>query len=286
MFRKILPAALLVMLSVAVYAQKDTTNVSVQIITEKGNKKVIVDADGDTWQQTTRRKNVSTNWFSGLDLGFSNFVDNTAYSDAAAQAFAPGSNADWFDLKNGKSVNVNLWIVSQKVNLISHHVNLKYALGLELNNYRFKNPIRFNANTPYVGWDNTDGRGYSKNKLAADYVTFPLMLNVDFGKQRNNRLNYTANKKGNKLELSAGKHKEWGFSAGISAGYLYSSRNKTITSDEGKHKLKDNFNLRPWKLSYVAELNLGYLSLYGSYAMKGMFKDGLDMTPYNVGIRF
>ncbi len=72
--------------------------------------------------------------------------------------------------------------MSQKVNLINHNVNLKYALGLELNNYRFKNPVRFNANLPYVEWDRTEGRTYSKNKLAADYVTFPLMLNFDFGK--------------------------------------------------------------------------------------------------------
>src|SRR5690606_30454648 len=125
--------------------------------------------------------------------------------------------------------------------LIQHHVNLKYALGLELNNYRFKNPVRFAENAPYLNWDDTEGRSYSKNKLAADYVTFPLMLNFDFGSQGNSRVSYRSKKDSKKISISAGKQKEWGFSAGISAGYLYSSRNKTITSDEGKQKLKDNF---------------------------------------------
>lgn len=285
MLRKIVPTVLGLVMSAAAYAQKDTSSVTVQVITDKDNKKVIVDAEGEVWQRTARRKAVTTSWFGGLDFGFANFVDNTDYTTAGAQAFAPGSDASWFDLRNGKSVNVNLWIFNQKVSLINHHVNLKYALGLELNNYRFKNPVRFNERLPYVEWDNTNERTYSKNKLAADYVTLPLMLNFDFGKGGTS--GYSISKKHKKgFEISAKKSREWGFSAGISAGYLYSARNKTITSDEGKQKLKDNLNLNPWKLSYVAEVNLGVVSLYGSYAMKGMFKDGLDMTPYNVGIRF
>ncbi|GAB3413831.1 hypothetical protein [Niabella aquatica] len=283
MLRKIMPAVLGLIWSANVFAQKDTSSVTVQVITDKNNKKVIVDAEGNLYQKTSRRKNVTTNWLGGFDFGFANFVDHTAYGSAGSDAVAPGSTADWFDLKNGKSVNVNLWILSQKVNLVNHTVNLKYALGLELNNYRFKSPVRFNENAPYIRWDNTAGRTYSKNKLAADYVTVPFMLNFDFGSGSGSSIKY---KKGKDAVFSYGKKREWGFSAGISAGYLYSARNKTITSDEGKEKLKDNFNLRPWKLAYVAEINLGYLSLYGSYAAKSMFKNGLDMTPYTVGIRF
>lgn len=284
MLRKIATAALLTLWSIAVFAQKDTAEVTVQVITEKNKQKVIVDADGNVYQKSSKRKNITTSWLGGWDIGFSNFADNTAYGSAEANVVAPGSTADWFDLKNGKSVNVNIWLLAQKVNLISHTVNLKYALGLELNNYRYKRPVRYNDKVPYVQWDNTDGRTYSKNKLAADYVTFPVMLNFDFGKGSNRSFKYKKSK--NNVSFSYGKAREWGFSAGFSAGYLYSSRNKTITSDEGKQKVKDNFNLNPWKISYVAEVNMGYISLYGSYATKSMFKNGLDMTPYTVGIRF
>src|SRR5882757_9175786 len=56
-----------------------------------------------------KNENVTTNW-GILDLGFSNFTDKTNYAGAAAQAIAPGSNDDWFNLRNGKSVNVNFWI--------------------------------------------------------------------------------------------------------------------------------------------------------------------------------
>ncbi|ULT43522.1 hypothetical protein KRR40_08865 [Niabella defluvii] len=33
--------------------------------------------------KTTRRKNITTSWFGGLDIGFSNFTDNTNYTSGA-----------------------------------------------------------------------------------------------------------------------------------------------------------------------------------------------------------
>ena len=78
----------------------------------------------------------------------------------------------------------------------------------------------------------------------------------------------------------------FGFSGGVSAGYLYSSRQKTKSAANGKQKVWDDFDLNPWKISYVGELQLGFVKLYGSLATKSMFAKGLDQTPYNVGIRF
>ena len=86
------------------------------------------------------------------------------------------------------------------------------------------------------------------------------------------------------FNFTPGRYRAFGFSAGISAGFLYSSRQK-IKGPDGKSKLKDDFNLRNWKLSYIGELNLGPMKLYGSYALQSMWEKGLDQTPYNVGIR-
>ena len=222
-------------------------------------------------RKKTKPTNVKTNWCV-VDLGFSNFEDNTNYSSTTAQQYAPGSNSNWFDLKYGKSVNVNIWFFIQRLNMIKHVVNLKYGLGFELNNYRYKQPVRYEAkppavaNPPIVILDTmTPNRNYEKNKLAADYITVPMMINF----------NFTPNRKDG-----------FGLSAGISAGYLYSARNKTITSDEGKKKAIDDFDLERWKLSYIGELSLGPVILYGSLATRSMYQHGFDMTPYNIGIRF
>jgi hypothetical protein len=50
-------------------------------------------------------------------------------------------------------------------------------------------------------------------------------------------------------------------------------------------KLRDDFDLRKWKVSYIGELNLGPVRLYGSYALKSMWEKGLDQTPYSIGLR-
>ena len=221
-------------------------------------------------RKTDKPSNISTNWWI-IDLGFSNYTDNTDYGSAAAQAYAPGSNKTWFDLKDGKSRNVNIWVFMQRINMVKHVVNFKYGLGLELNNYHYKQNIRYVekpqpvVDPAIVYLDNTVDRDYRKNKLAADYLTVPVMLNFNF---------------------TPGRKKGFGRSAGISAGYLYSARNKTKTSDEGKEKAKDDFELDRWKLSYVAELSLGPVRFYGSYALKNMYERGLDIKPYNFGFRF
>jgi hypothetical protein len=223
----------------------------------KKQKDVII-----TEHRRSKPSNISTNWWI-IDIGFANLNDKTNYGSAAAQAFAPGSTKDQFDLRTGKSINVNIWFFMQRLNLVKHVVNLKYGLGLELNNYRFDDErVRLSKNPTFITTDPTLAN-VDKNKLAADYITVPMMLNFNF---------------------TPGRKKGFGLSAGMSAGYLYSSRQK-IKDDGNKTKLHDNFDLRKWKLSYIGELNLGPVRLYGSYALKSMWEKGLDQTPYNVGIR-
>jgi hypothetical protein len=151
----------------------------------------------------------------------------------------------------------------QRINMIKHAVNLKYGVGLELNNYHYDDTrVRFVKNPTLITLDQTleDAK---KNKLAADYLTVPVMLNFNFTPNRN---------------------KGFGFSAGVSAGFLYSARQKT-KMDGDIDKLKSDFDLERWKLSYVGEILLGPVKLYGSYAFKSMWDKGLDQTPYTVGFR-
>jgi len=246
------------------HPQSDTIRIGKMIIVRTpGSAKE--DNDRETtrvYRRQYKPSNITTNWLI-FDLGFTNFNDQTNYLSAETQAFAPGSDEDWFKLKNSKSSNVNIWFFMQRLNVIKHVVNLKYGLGIETNNYRFDEPLKFETEpTTKVIMDNSTR--YKKNKLSADYVTIPMMLNINFT-----------------------PHREQGFSlsAGMSAGYLYASRQKTITDADGKRKKKEDFDLRPWKLNYIAELGLGPVKLYGSYATQSMFEKGLDLTPYAVGIR-
>lgn len=248
--------------------KNDTIRIGgITIIKKAGDKdREIISDDKDKEDKISYRKrkpeNISTNWWI-VDLGYTGLNDNTNYASTAAQAFAPGSTEDWFDLRSGKSRNVNVWFFMQRINIISHVVNLKYGMGLELNNYRFDDErIRFQKDPTLISLDNTL-KDAKKNKLAADYLTVPLMLNFNF---------------------TPGHKNGFGISGGMSAGLLYSARQKTKLNDN-KEKLNNDFDLKRWKLSYVGELLLGPVKLYGSYALENMWDKGLDHTPYTVGFR-
>jgi len=152
----------------------------------------------------------------------------------------------------------------QRMSLVKRVVNLKYGVGIELYKYFYKSDIRYiDGPNPYVERQDVD---FSCNKLALDYVTVPLMLNI----------NPNPGHKSGGLNISFG----------ASASYLYGARNKQRSDDFGKQKFAGDFNIERWKLAYVGELGLGPVRLYGSYAIKALHQYGVDQHPYTVGIRF
>jgi hypothetical protein len=213
-------------------------------------------------------KKVSTNWFV-YDIGFAGYNDNTNYATSAAQAFVkpagsvPASKGD-FALKTSRVSNFNLWFFMQRVSIIKSVLNLKYGFGIESNNYFFKTGITYvddiNVYAMRGGLNEL-----SKNKLVANYLTVPVMLNINTNPMKGKR--------------------GFQFSAGVSGGYLSSARQKQ-KGPGGTDKTKSNFNLEQFKLSYVAELGLGPVKLYGSVASNPMHQYGVEQVPYTLGLRF
>jgi len=258
--------------SVKVEREEDTIRIGGMIILKKGTpddekKRVIVTVGNHRRQK--ENSNISTSSLI-FDIGFANWTDKTNYANVTSNNYLVGSpaiNETDFKLKTVKSVNIDIWFFMQRMNLVKHYVNLKYGLGIELNNYRFKSNISLSegsVNIPHA-FVFRDSINFSKNKLAADYVTVPLMLN------------FCTNPNDQKKGISV--------SAGVSMGYLYSSRNKQVSDARGKEKRRGDYDLEKWKFSYVGELGLGPVRLYGSYSPKSIFENDLNFMPYNIGIR-
>jgi hypothetical protein len=221
-------------------------------------------------------KNIETNWWI-LDLGFANFIDKspTLYwlaanpnSPSIYPITYPGPlmSPENFSLINRKSTNVNIWVVSQKLNLYQHKINLKYGLGVEMFNFRFDKSISFREDIPTkVKFDVIP---FTKNKLLVKYLTVPVYIN--FSPNPTNKKAFYA-------------------SIGMSAGYLWNAKNKQISGERGKEKFRGNFNLNDWRFATIGELGLGAVRLYGSFANNNLFNQNqslVDMQPFAVGLRF
>ena len=264
------------------FAQTDTTK-AISDTTNKTSDTVRVgnfiiikkhrDKDGDETKEVTVERRItkpsklSTNWFI-FDLGFANVNDKTNYGSVEVGEYLrpagnqPAPTKDDMRLRAGKSSNVNIWIVMQKLSLAKGYVNLKYGAGLEMFNLRYESNINYEKNpTAFIF---KDSLSFSKNKLYAGYLTVPFMVNI----------NTLPGRKG----LS--------FSAGISAGYLIDSHDKQISGERGKEKTKGNIGLEKFRLAYIGELGLGPIRLFGSYAITRLHEKGLEQFPYSFGIRF
>lgn len=285
--KRIFYTAAALLLTAAGFAQTDTTGKSDPDTIRVGNFVIIKkDKDGNSSSSTSdpdkhvyvdinvwpkngyikHRSNISTNWMI-FDLGFANVRDETEYGSPEANAYlnaqggAPFTKGD-LSLRTSKSSNVNIWLFMQKINVSKHVLNLKYGLGVEMYNYRYENDITYHKSPAYIFRDTVS---FSKNKLYVGYITVPFMLNIN---------------------ASPDRRRGFSFSAGVSAGYKIESRNKQISNERGKQKIKGNFDLDPWRLAGIVEAGLGPVRLYGSYSFNTLHQAGLQQYPYAVGIRF
>lgn len=285
----ILTPVVLCLMATATLAQADTTTAAAKPDTIRVGGIIIINKKGDNPDATIggtgspgssnlhieinrsprSPKRLKTSWLN-WDLGFSNYNDQTNYSTAAAQEYArtlqpgePSFTSSDLRLNNLKSVNFNLWIVKQRYGLTKDNkLQAKWGLMLESNNYRYETPISYDGGIrPFLFRDEVSFR---KNKLAADYITVPLMLGFN-----------TKPRKANGFAASAG----------VSLGYLYSSRSKQVSAERGKEKNRGNFDLEPFKFQYIGEVGLGVVKLYGSYAPRSIYSRGLDVRPFNIGFR-
>ena len=238
---------------------------------------MIEEGDFDNTDITIKRvpkklKNIETNWWT-LDIGFANFIDKSPNlmwlaANPNALPYGPGPlmSPENFSLNNRKSTNVNVWVVTQKLNLYQHKINLKYGLGLEMFNFRFDKPISFREDI--ANNVKFDVVSFTKNKLLVNYITIPLQINFS-PKPMNRKALYA--------------------SMGMSVGYLWKAKNKQISGERGKEKFRGNFNLNDWRIATIGELGVGAVRLYGSFASTNLFNKNqsfIDMEPFAVGLRF
>lgn len=238
------------------------------------------------------KKNLQTKWLV-FDIGFNNYIDRSEYSGAGYLAYYPATfyggpqnkaydytavglntfapregseplTPSEFKLITGKSINFNIWFFQQRLNITKHKLNLLYALGLEMNNYRYARNVSYVPG--YATRIIRDSVEFSKNKLFAEYITIPVMLNFNSNPARPGRA--------------------FQVSLGVSGGYLLKSRTKQVSEERGKVRKTDDFNLNKWRFGLTSELGYGRVKIYANFALTPLHDYGLQQYPFSIGLRF
>lgn len=161
--------------------------------------------------------------------------------------------------------NVVIHLIRQGVNIYKHNVYFVYGIALDLNNYKFKNNYTIQPDVDSFVAVEQNIR-FSKNKLAADFVTVPVMLHFETNPHKPSK----------SLDIGIG-----GF-----AGLLYSSRTKQISEEQGFRKTYDDFNLKKYRYGVSAQFGFSVLNFYVNYALSEMFEKGRGpkLAPINFGV--
>jgi len=238
--------------------------------------RVIEDDRGDSIQISTRRYNINVGE-GGLqidkkedvkkkvlvtrvgliDVGFAGFLSNGSLNMP--------SELEAFDLRSGKSRNINFQLFTQRVRFANYHMNFSYGLMFEFNKYRFSNSTKLDPGVSPLTWETLDV-DLRKNKLKATYLYVPLMFGVESNPDK--------------------VMKSFRARAGVYAGILLNAKQKTLVTITDREKVNNNFNLNKFRWGVRGEMGYGLVNFYVQYSFASMFKEdqGPDLQPINFGI--
>jgi len=261
--------AILLMLAQTASAQFVSGEISKKDSTGKKGHSVAISLGSDETKDSSDK--VFDLHIGMVDLGYNYIDDKTNYNSAAAQNFlhvnSDVKNENLFSLREGKSINVNVYPVLLKARLVKskrQRLYVSIGAGLQMYNFMFNKPITYtNQTTPMVVMDSIS---FNKHKVALSYLSIPLMVT-------------------SKTKLAKDIWLVYG--VGVTGGYRIASWTKQVSGERGKDKNHDAFNFNNFNSCVTAEIGIdGWVRLYGSYQLTALNKDALDQHPYALGVRF
>lgn len=235
-------------------ADSDTTRINL------GQKEVHIVTKKDDDDKKKKKKEKFDGHWGGLEIGMNNYLNRYQKMDV------PGGY-DFLDLNTSKSIGVSLNFYEQNIKLYKDRLGLVSGMGITWNNYRFNtNTVLLPKNPLVVAIDDTT-RTFTKNKLTVSYLTVPLILEVNSGK--NNRFH---------------------FGVGVIGGVRLGAHTKQVYEVNGsknKDKNYDDFNLHPFKADATVRIGFGVVNLFANYSLTPLFKSGMqpELYPFTVGLR-
>lgn len=216
-------------------------------------------------QESYRKKVLKTRWMM-LDLGINGLLYDNSFDMTEAN--------DGFTLNYGKSIEVIIHIVNQRLSIYKHKLNLDYGINMGINNYFFdSNAITLNSevhDVELIQLPDLDTEGYKKSKLVTTNFYIPVMLQLETAPKALKR----------SFRLGAGGY------FGINSG----GHTKIKTTQNTKLKAKYGSHLTDLVYGLQGEIGYSKLTFYARYGLNELFEENrripaYEFYPVSAGIR-
>lgn len=196
---------------------------------------------------------------SRLDFGLSRYLDNGSFTLSPANSFL--EHESW------KTHNIGFEFFQMGYR-VGDNFKVYVGAGLDWNHIRLKKNVTFQKDQATVT-PTEEEIDFKKNRFSSQYLRIPLSFQL-----RTNR-----DEKG----------KRFYFVAGPEVGFLLAGKQKQISDERGKVKVKDDFNFDPFRYGGFVRMGYSNIGLYAKYYLNDVFADNQgpkDFKNLSFGLTF
>nr|WP_319400816.1 WG repeat-containing protein [uncultured Carboxylicivirga sp.] len=232
------------------------------VIKENGRNTYVEIASGSTRKNRYSNNNRFNGHFTGVELGFANYVNADGTTELPA-------NASYLDLNNAQSYTIGLNFLQWSIGLQRRgNIGLVTGLGVEHTRYRLSGPYILSKDANGNTWYTKSDRNIKSNRFTTTYINAPLLLEV---------------------QIPTNHYSPIYLSGGAIGGFRLNSFSRVKYNDNdgpAKEKKNSDFNIRDWRYGVMVRIGYRAINLYGTYYLSSMFDDnkGPEIYPVSVGL--
>ncbi len=243
---------------------EETTNDTTKL--KFGKKKYSIIHDGNDLINRNKKlffkeyNRTFKNW-TGIEFGINGLLDNKNSLDVPP-------SAEFLKLNYSRSFQFGINLLEKDFHIFQNYLNIVTGFGFDFNHYALQKDVTLSTNTDFLSAQVDSSFYYKKNKLNVSYIKAPLLL----------ELNTSKNSKNN-LHIAIGFEFAWRIHA-------VQKQKKELGDKLYKIKIRDDFNLQPFRYSAVARLGFKNITLFANYGINRLFlkNQGPQVYPFTIGL--
>lgn len=242
--------------------QSDTTKIKLgkktMVVFDSDPADTIFDIDFTNFEEEEKDDD---NWRGYFDLGTVGYLtpDNNLTMD----------DGNW-DLDYTSSHSISFYSMYEGFDIIKDRLYITAGMGISWDSYSFRNDVKVSTTNGATELISDTIVNYSKNKLNTTFIQIPVVIGTRIGNLNKNPMS---------------------LHVGAIAGYNIGANTKqkyTLDDSKTKSKVKDNYNINPFKVEAIARLTIGNVGIYGRYSVTSLFEKNkaTELYPFSVGLTF